>query len=251
MDPWAILKSLCMLNRMKFGNRNTDIILYYCCWGFARYYESGDLYLPYKVQTCQNHLPVPQVLESLKALFKKGVNQRFSSSSVMLTLSISMWHFRNSCCVTQSWSILVFIQENWFHSFCSVAEDIPLFSFPVPTALSTTLKVLITHTKLNNLISGRKEQCLQVLCLLMLPVHLFFRAKAEPGTSVSQILVLLFCSKSEVSLWATLCWLYGVIYCINHQKIKQCFRTTAYVLEAHFLDTKIFRIPKSSLVAHY
>lgn len=110
-------------------------------------------------------------------------------------LTISMWHFRNSCCVTQSWSILVFVQENWFHSFCGVAEDIPLFSFPVPAALSTTLK---------NLISGRKEECLQVLCLLMLPVHLFFRAKVEPGTSVSQILVLLFCSKWSISLSNTL-----------------------------------------------
>lgn len=72
-----------------------------------------------------------------------------------------MWHFRNSWCVTQSWRILIFVQGNWFHSFCGVLEDIPLFfCFPAPPALSVTLKVLITPTELNNLIFAvtRKER---------------------------------------------------------------------------------------------
>lgn len=64
-----------------------------------------------------------------------------------------MWHFRNSRCVIQSWRILAFVQENWFHSFCGVVEVIPLlFCFPFPTVLSTSLKVLGTLMQLNNFI---------------------------------------------------------------------------------------------------
>lgn len=59
---------LSMLNRMNFGHSYTDFILYYCCWGFALYYESSDVYLPYGTKACQNNLPVPHALESLKAL---------------------------------------------------------------------------------------------------------------------------------------------------------------------------------------
>lgn len=146
---------LSMLNRMNFGNSYTDLILYCCCWGFALYYESSDLYLPYGTSLSEQSSSTT-CLRELKfkpSLFKKGVNKHFSSPGLTLTLSISMWHFSNSWCVTQSWRILVFVQENWFHSFCGVAEDIPLlFCFPVPAALSMTPKVLITPTELNNLI---------------------------------------------------------------------------------------------------
>lgn len=129
-----------MLNKMNFGNSYTDLILYHCCWGFALWYEINDLYLPYGMSlsgksSCTMCLRVFKVKPSL---FKKRVNKYFSSPSI--TLALPMWHFRNSWCVTQNWRILVFVQENWFHSFCGVAKDIPLlFCFLAPAALKAWL----------------------------------------------------------------------------------------------------------------
>lgn len=73
---------LSMLNRMNFGNSYTDLILYCCCWGFALYYESSDLYLSYGTSLSEQSSSTT-CLRELKfkpSLFKKGVNKHFFKS---------------------------------------------------------------------------------------------------------------------------------------------------------------------------
>lgn len=182
MDQWVIRKSyLGLLSRVNIGKSHTSTVLCCCCWGFPLEYESSDLYLPYGTSLSEQSSCTTCLTKLKPSLIKKS-NKHFFMSQCN-SLSIEMWHFRNSWCVTQSWRILVFVQENWFHSFRGVPEDIPLFfCFPAPPALSMTLKVLITPTELNNLIllsQGRREECLKVLHDLMLPVHFFSRVRGN------------------------------------------------------------------------
>lgn len=138
-----------MLSRMNFGTSCTDFTCAAELLLLLRLYPISQKHV---AQACQNCLSVPCILESLSLKpLQERRQQTFFKSQHNARSRRQQWHFRNSWYVTQSWRILVFVRENRFHSFCGVAEHIPLFfCFPAPAALSTTLKELITPTELNN-----------------------------------------------------------------------------------------------------
>lgn len=153
-------------------------------------------------QACQNNLPVPRVLESLslKPLSLRKESQAFFKSqhnTHSLHLHVTLQKFMmcdselKDHCLCSRKLIPFFLWCCWGYptillsSACSPKHD----SEGANNSHRTEQLNFCCHI-------GRREECLKVLHDLMLPVHFFSRAKGEPGTSVLQILVPLFGSKT-------------------------------------------------------